>query len=88
MARFTEDDQGKTVVNSVGDEVGIVEVVEDGTAYVNPHPDWSDRIETRIGWKDEPDISEQPLDDEMVEEVTDERVILRQDHQVDRRETR
>ncbi|WP_207589732.1 hypothetical protein [Halomontanus rarus] len=83
MPRFTDDDVGKTVVNPVGDEVGIVETVENGVAYVDPHPDWSDRIKATIGWEDEPDITEQPLEDEHVEEVTDDEIILRQDLQID-----
>lgn len=88
MHRFTEADEGKTVVNPVGDEVGIVEVVEDGTAYVNPHPDWSDRIAAKLGWADGPDMDEQPLETEHVTEITDEEVRLDQDLQIDRTGTR
>lgn len=83
MTQFTEDDEGKTVVNPVGDEVGIIEIVKDGAAYVNPHPDWSDRIKAEIGWKDDPDMTEQPLEDGHVAEITDEQVYLSQDLQVD-----
>lgn len=83
MPQFTEEDEGKTVVNPVGEEVGIVELVQNGTAYVEPHPNWSDRVKARIGWEDEPDMGEQPLEDEDVEEVTDDEVILRQDLQID-----
>lgn len=83
MPLFTEEDEGKTVVNPVGEEVGIVELVEDGTAYVEPHPSWTDRIKARIGWEDDPDMGEQPLEEEYVEEVTDDSVILQQDLQID-----
>lgn len=88
MPRFTENDEGKTVINPVGDEVGIVEIVEDGTAYVNPHPDWKDRIKAHLGWEDDPDITEQPLEDEHVAEITDEQVILNQDLHVDKTRTK
>jgi hypothetical protein len=84
MALFTDEDEGKTVINPVGEEVGIIELVENGTAYVEPHPNWTDRIKAHIGWEDEPDMSEQPLDEKYVEEVTDDRVVLRQDLQIDR----
>lgn len=83
MPLFTEEDEGKTVVNPVGEEVGIVELVKDGTAYVEPHPSWTDRIKASIGWEDDPDMGEQPLEEEYVEEVTDDSVILRQDLQID-----
>ena len=85
MSRFTDEDEGKTVINPVGDEVGIVELVTDGTAYVEPHPDWSDRIKASIGWEETPDIDEQPLEDEHVEEITDDQIVLRQDLQIDQR---
>lgn len=84
MPQFTEEDEGKTVVNPVGEKVGIIELVKNGTAYVDPHPSWSDRIKAHIGWEDTPDMSEQPLEDDFVEEITDDQVILRQDLQIDR----
>ncbi|WP_436927153.1 PRC-barrel domain containing protein [Halosimplex amylolyticum] len=84
MVTLTEDDVGKTVVNPVGDEIGIVEDFENGTAYVDTHPSWTDRIEARLGWDDDPDIREAPLRDEYVEEVTDDEILLRQDLQIDR----
>lgn len=84
MPQFTEEDEGKTVVNPVGEKVGIIELVKNRTAYVDPHPSWSDRIKAHIGWEDTPDMSEQPLEDDFVEEITDDQVILRQDLQIDR----
>lgn len=84
MPHFTEDDVGKTVINPVGETVGIVEDVEDGVPYVDPNPSLTDRIEAALGWTDGADMSEQPLEDEHVEDVTDDEVILRQDLQIDR----
>lgn len=84
MTEFTDDDEGKTVVNPVGEEVGIVELVSDGTAYVEPHPNWTDRIKARVGWEDTPDASEQHLEEQFVDEITDDEVILHEDLQFDR----
>lgn len=83
MPQFTESDVGKTVVNPVGDDVGIIDHVADGTAYVDPHPDWSDRIKAQIGWEDDPDMSEQPLETTHVAEITAEHVRLTQDLHID-----
>lgn len=84
MPQFTENDVGKTVINPVGDEVGIVEAVNDGVPYVDPHPDWGDRIRTKLGWGEDPDVNQAPLEDEFVDEVTDDHVKLREDLHVDR----
>lgn len=84
MSQFTESDVGKTVVNPVGEDVGIVEAVEDGVAYVDPHPDWTDRVEAGLGWNDDPGANQAPLEDRQVENVTDDRVTLREDLHVDR----
>lgn len=83
MPRFTDSDEGNPVINPVGEEVGIVQLVEDGTAYVNPHPNWSDHLKAKIGWEDDPDMTEQPLEDEHVAEITDEAVRLAQDLHID-----
>lgn len=84
MVEFSEDEEGKTVVNSVGDEVGIVSVVKDGRPYVKPDPNWTDRIRIALDWNDDPDVNEYPLEDDHIEEITDTQVILRQDLQTDR----
>lgn len=38
MPQFSEENEGKTVVNPVGDEVDIVQEVKDGVPYVKPDP--------------------------------------------------
>lgn len=75
---LTESDVGKTVVNPVGEEVGIVETYENGTAYVDPSPGLVDEIKVELGWVD-PDIDSYPLDPSDVEAVTEEEIRLRQD---------
>lgn len=79
----TGDDEGKTVVNPVGETVGIIASVDDGTAYVDPHPSITDRIEAALGWTD-PNVDTYPLDDEHVAAVTDDEVRLREDLSTDR----
>lgn len=72
---FTEDDEGKTVVNDRGDEVGIIADVEHGTAYVDPDPGVTDKIKSKLGWEDR-DEDTYPLQEESVGSVTDDEVRL------------
>ncbi len=72
---FTEDDEGKTVVNDQGDEVGIIADVEHGTAYVDPDPGLTDKIKSKLGW-DERGEDTYPLQEESVGSVTDDEVRL------------
>lgn len=79
MSQFTEDDEGKTVINPVDEEVGIVQTVEEGEAYVDVHPDFVDRIKADVGRGDDPSIDEYRIEDAHVEEITDDAVHLNQD---------
>ncbi|MFP9192019.1 PRC-barrel domain containing protein [Natronosalvus vescus] len=74
-ARFSGDDQGKTVVNANGDRIGIVEDVRDGTAYVNPDPGMADTIKSKLGWGDVSGENYE-LDDTNVERITDDEIRL------------
>ena len=76
--RFTEDDEGKPVVDVHGDTVGLVEDVENGTAYVDPDPGITEKIKSRFGWSDEDatDADTFALPDEYVDSVTDDEVRL------------
>lgn len=73
---FTEDDEGKTVVNDEGEEVGMVATVEHGTAYVDPDPGLTDTIKSTLGWGDSDDEDTYPLQEESVASVTDDEVHL------------
>lgn len=84
MAQFTGDDEGKSVIDPVDEEVGIVKTVEDGVAYVDVHPDFIDRIEADIGRGDEPSIDDYPIEDAHVGEITDDAIRLNQDLVTDR----
>jgi hypothetical protein len=47
---FTDEDEGKRIVNAQGDKIGMVTNVEGGTAYVDPDPGLTDTIRSKLGW--------------------------------------
>jgi hypothetical protein len=47
---LTEDDEGKRVVNAVGDDVGRLVDVRETTAYVEPSRSAAERIVSKLGW--------------------------------------
>jgi hypothetical protein len=75
MAQFTDDDEGKTVVNADGEEVGIIADVENGTAHVEPDPGITDKMMAPLGWSDR-DEDTYPLQEESVESISDDEVRL------------
>jgi hypothetical protein len=74
--QLTDDDVGKTVVDTNGDEIGLVDRYEHGTAYVAPDPGISTRLKTMLGWDDETD-EDYPLQEAAVATVTDDQVRLK-----------
>ncbi|WP_236039681.1 hypothetical protein [Haloarcula salinisoli] len=72
-----EEDEGKTVVNPDGEEVGMVVDVDNGQMHVNPHPSITDRIRTVLGWSDHDDEDSYLLDTDHIERVEDDQVVLR-----------
>ncbi len=74
---FSEDDEGKRVVDSSGEKIGIVEDVRGGNAYVNPDPGLMDQMKSKLGWG-EADEETYPLDASDVTEVTDDEIRVRQ----------
>lgn len=76
--QLTDDDVGKTVVNGGGDEIGVVDRFEHGTAYVEPDPGITTKLKTTLGWEDETE-DDYPLQSAAVETVTDDQVRLRSD---------
>lgn len=80
MARqtITEEDQGKTVVNSDDEKVGVVTGVRGGTAYVNPDPGLTDAIKSKLGWEDV-DADDYPLKQDRIESITDDEIRLTRD---------
>ncbi|AEN06396.1 hypothetical protein [Halolamina sp.] len=72
----TEDDEGKQVVNTRGEKVGMVSEVRDGTAYVNLDPGITDSIRSRLGWGDA-DQDDYRLDRDRIATVTDDEIRLK-----------
>lgn len=72
---LTGDDEGKRVVSSDGDEVGMITEVQGGTAQVDPDPDMFDSIKSKLDWGDS-DRDTYPLSGDNVAEVTDDEVRL------------
>lgn len=74
-ANFTDDDEGKHVVNAEGETIGIVEAVEGGAAHVEPDPGITDTIKSRLGWGDS-DEETYRLEAEHVDTITDDEIQL------------
>jgi len=72
---ITESDEGKKVIGRDGDEIGRVVEVSHGTAHVDPDPDMSDTIMSKLGWGDR-DEDTYPLQEETIESVTDDEIRL------------
>ena len=78
MSRTTisNEDEGKPVVNSAGDEIGMIEEVRSGTAYVNPDPGITDKISSKLGWGDADTDENYELQSARIGMVTDDEVRL------------
>jgi hypothetical protein len=72
----TEEDEGKSVVNAAGDEIGMVVEVDAGRMFVDPHPSLTDRIRTVLGWSGEHDEDAYPVDNEHITRIEDDQVVL------------
>ena len=72
-AKFTDDDEGKRVVNADGETIGIIESVEAGIPHVDPDPGVTDTIKSKLGWGDA-DEETYSLDEDSVESITDDEV--------------
>lgn len=73
---LTENDEGKTVVNNSGDEIGRVIEVQHGTAHVKPDAGLTDSIKSKLGWGDSDEESYQ-LDMDNIEQVSDDEIYLK-----------
>jgi hypothetical protein len=75
-AQLTAEDEGKDVVNTEGDKIGVVQSVEAGTAYVNPDPGITDEFKSTLGWGDSSEDT-YALDDHQIEAITDGSIQIR-----------
>jgi hypothetical protein len=71
----TEDDEGKTVVDATGEEVGIVAEVESDTMYVEPHPSLTDKIKAALDWGGRNEDT-YPVTASQISTITDDQVEL------------
>jgi hypothetical protein len=71
---LSPDDEGKTVVDANGEEVGTIERVEHGTAYVDAEEGLLEGLKSMLGDEGDGTYSLVGTD---VEEITDEEVGLR-----------
>lgn len=74
-AHYTDDEEGKRVVTSDGDEIGMVKEVSGGKLHVDPDPGMTDSIKATLGWGDA-DEGTYELDDNQIERVTSDEVHL------------
>lgn len=71
---LTDRGEGKHVVNSRGDKIGMVTKVHDNTAFVDPDPRLIDAISSKLGWGDVDE--EYELQHDRIETVTDDKIRL------------
>lgn len=76
-AQLTADDEGKRVVSTDGEKIGMITEVRGGTAYVDPDPGMFESVKAKLDWGDTGEDS-YPLNTDDVAEVTDDEVRLRQ----------
>ncbi len=74
-AHYTDDEEGKHVVTSDGDRIGMVKEVRNGELHVEPDPGMTDSIKASLGWGDADEDTYQ-LDESRVESVTDDEIHL------------
>jgi hypothetical protein len=74
--RVNETDEGKKVIDSDGNEVGVVTGFRGGKAYVDPDPGLADSVLSTLGWSDV-DEDDYALDQDDVDVVTDDEVRLK-----------
>lgn len=72
---FSEADEGKTVVDTNGEQIGMISSVEGGAAYVDPDPDLTDSFKSKLGWGGV-DQEDYKLEGDRIETVTDDEVRL------------
>lgn len=51
MTEISSHDEGKTVLNQDGEEIGMVSSVQGDQMFVNPEPGLTDKIKSTLGWE-------------------------------------
>lgn len=78
-AEITTDERAKRVISEDGTELGIVDDVEDGTAYVDPDPEIPGELKSKLGWGGD-ERSTYPLRNDAIDMVTDDEIQLRAEY--------
>ena len=68
-----ESDEGKPVVTTSGNQIGVVMDVSDGVAYVDPDPSLTEKIMARLGVDEDEEYY--PLREDRIERITDDKVL-------------
>jgi hypothetical protein len=74
--QLTDDDQGKKVVTTDGEEIGRITEVRSGTAHVDPDPGMFDAVKAKLDWGDSGEDT-YPLGEDKIADVTDDEVRIR-----------
>lgn len=73
---ITEEDEHKPVFDQEGKRVGTVARVEDGTPYVDFEPKIRDVMKRSLGIENVDEENTWPIDDEMIDIVTNDQIRL------------
>jgi len=71
-----EADSGKRVVDSSGETIGVVVEVEKNALHVNPDPDITSSIMSKLGWEDKTEEETYRIDPSRVDTITDDEIRL------------
>lgn len=74
---ITQADEGKPVVDARDDKIGVVAEVEDDTAWIEFNPDTTNEIKSRLGFGDTSDQNTNPIPEEQIDAVGDDKIILK-----------
>jgi hypothetical protein len=72
---FTDAEEGKTVRDQSGNEIGRIVKVEGGVAHVDPDPGITDTVMSKLGWGDRHEGTYE-IEPSAVDSVTDDEVRL------------
>jgi hypothetical protein len=72
---LSESDEGKDVVSSDDQDIGVVKEVDDGVAHVDPDPGITDELKSKLGWSDS-GAETYPVSQEDIATVTEDEVRL------------
>ena len=75
MAKISDDEQGKKVVNRDGETIGMVSDVRGDHLYVDPDPGVTDKVKSKLGWE-EADEDDYAVKEMHIDTVTDDEVRL------------